>query len=122
MAPRAILFETVRAMGLRLPNVEVATTYGSPALKVRGSLLACLASHKSAEPHTLVVRVGFEARDELIAADPAVYYLTEHYVTSPVVLVRLSRIDRNALGDLLLSAWRFVTSATGKRSLRPKRN
>jgi hypothetical protein len=50
----------------------------------------------------------------LIAANPDTYYLTDHYVNYPVVLVRLSRVHPDALRDLLLMAWRFV-STRGKR-------
>ena len=84
--------------------------YGSPALKLRGNLLACVAIHKSAEPDTLAVRIDSGERDELIAADPKTYYLTDHYVDYPVVLVRLSRIRTDALSDLLSAAWRFVSA------------
>ena len=84
--------------------------YGAPALKVRGHMFVCMASHKSAEPNTLVALVGFEERNALIAADPGTYYLKDHYQNYPSVLVRLSRIMPNALEDLLLKAWRFVVS------------
>jgi hypothetical protein len=66
-------FDAVRRIGLRLPGVEEGTMYGSPALKVRGNLLACLAVHKSAEPDTLAVRIDFGDRDELIDANPKTY-------------------------------------------------
>ena len=108
-------FDIVRKLGLVLPNVEEGTTYGTPALKVRGRLLACMTSHKSAEPNSLAVCVGFEQRDELIAADPNTYYVKRHYVDYPVVLVRLSRIRRDALRDLLHSAWRVASASRPKR-------
>ncbi len=47
-----------------------------------------------------------------MAAEPGIYYLTDHYVNYPTVLVRLSRIDRKSLRDLLRIAWRFVNSKT----------
>jgi hypothetical protein len=47
------------------------------------------------------------------------YYLTDHYVSYPVVLVRLSRVHRDALPDLLLMAWRFM--ASGKRRVTPRK-
>ena len=59
-------------------------------------------------------RIGFAQRDEMIATEPDTYYLKDHYVNYPVVLVRLSRVHADALRDLLLMAWRF-TSATNKR-------
>ena len=98
--------------------------YGSPALKVRGKLLTCLPTHRSAEPDSLVVSIDFDHRAELIATAPDVYYLTDHYVNYPVVLVRLSRFHSDALPDLLGMAWRFVTSKTlgrkkGKTNVAP---
>src|SRR5256885_7183714 len=111
-------FATVRKLGLALPGVEQATMYGAPALKVRGHMFACMASHKSAEPNTLVVIVGFDQRDELIAADPETYYLKAHYVNYPSVLVRLSRIPREALRDLLLKGLRYAASRHKSRAPR----
>lgn len=109
-ARKKIDFETVRKIGLALPDVEESTTYGSPALKVRGKLLTCIPVHRSAEPDSLAVRISFDRRAELLAEAPGIYYLKEHYVNYPVVLVRLSRIHADALRDLLGAAWRFVTS------------
>lgn len=113
--PKKLDFEAVREIGLALPEVEDGMTYGTPALKVRGTLMACLASHKSAEPNTLVVRFDIAQRDELIAGEPATYYLTDHYVSYPLVLVRLGRIHRDALKGLLTSAWRLASAARRKR-------
>jgi hypothetical protein len=103
-------FDAVRAIGRTLPDVEEGTTYGSPALKVHGRMFACLAVHRSAEPDTLAVRVEFDRRDELIREDPTTYYLTDHYVNYPCVLVRLRRIQPDALRDLLLMGWRFMST------------
>jgi len=124
MPGNKINFDTVRNIGLALPHVEEGTTYRSPALKVRGKLLTCLPIHKSAEPGSLAVCVDFEQRAELMAAAPDTYYLTDHYVNYPVVLVRLSRIQLDALRDLLDMAWRFVTAKTrgGKRTVRTQRD
>ena len=110
MASSKITFATVRKMGLAMPGVEEGKTYGSPALKLNGELLACVAIHKSTEPGSLAVRLSFEDRNALISADPDVYYLTDHYVDYPTVLVRMSRIEPDALRDLLGMAWRFVNS------------
>jgi len=108
-------FDVVRTIGLELPGVEESTMYAAPALKVRGKLLACMASHKSAEPGSLAVRIGFDDREALIADDPRVYYVKPHYEGYAAVLVRLHLIERDALRDLLQSAWRFVTASAPKR-------
>ena len=119
MARKKIDFDVVRELASALPHVEESTIHRAPSLKVRGRLLTCPALHRSAEPNTLAVKIDFDQRDELIAEDPSTYYVTDHYVNYPIVLVRLSRIDRNALNDLLGMAWRFVSSKTkqGKRGV-----
>ncbi len=101
-------FDEVRAIALSLPGVEEVTSWGVPAFKIHGQMFACIASHKSAEPGSLVIRMDFERRDELIANDPEVYYLKEHYVNYPSVLVRIARAHPDALRDLLGGAYRFV--------------
>jgi hypothetical protein len=112
--PRATPFKRVEAIGRTLPNVEVTTAWGQPALKVHGRMFACMASHKSAEPDSLVVMMDFPDRDALLDDDPHTYYLKDHYVDYPCVLVRLARVQPDALRDLLVGAHRYV-SARRKR-------
>ena len=100
MRKSTIDFDAVRKIGLALPVVEASTAYGSPALKVRGKLLACVPTHHSAEPGSLMVRVDFDDRAELLAAAPDVYYVTDHYLGYSAVLVRLSRVTPAVLRDL----------------------
>jgi hypothetical protein len=115
MPRTGIDFDTVRKIGLALPGVEESTAFGSPALKVHGKLLACVPSHRSAEPGSLVIRVDFDDRAELLAADPDVYYLPDHYVDYSAVLVRLSRVNLDVLRDLLGVAYKFVTRNVAPR-------
>jgi len=65
---RKLDFAAVREIGLTLPDVKDGTTPRGFALKFRGKVLACEAIHKSAEPNTLMVRVGFDDRARLLAA------------------------------------------------------
>jgi len=120
MPRNAINFDTVRKIGLALPGVEASTAWGAPALKVRGKLLACLPSQRSAEPGSLMVRVDFDDRAELLAAAPDVYYVTDHYLNYSAVLVRMSRVTPDVLRDLLCMAHKFVTAHEPRRS--PSRN
>jgi hypothetical protein len=112
--PRTNRFKAVEAIGRTLPDVEVTTSWGQPTLKVNGRMFVCGASHKSAEPDTLVVMMDIADRDLLIEEDPDTYYLKEHYVAYPCVLVRLARVHPDALHDLVVSAHRYV-SAKRKR-------
>ena len=115
--PRSIInFDTVRNIGLALPGVEESTAYGQPALKVHGKLLACIPVNPSAEPGSLAVRVDFDDRAELLAADPDAYYVTDHYAEYSAVLVRLSRVTPAVLRDLLGMAYKFVTRNAVPRS------
>jgi hypothetical protein len=112
----ADVFEIVRAVGLTLRDVEATTKYdGSPVLKLGGSFMAGLALHPSAEPDTLVVRCGYEEREWLIEDAPETYYLTDYYRTYPLVLVRLSRIEPDALCDLLSVSWRMTAAKIRRR-------
>jgi hypothetical protein len=79
MPKSTIDFDAVRKIGLISPGVEERTAYGAPALKVRGKLLACVPIHRSAEPNSLAVRVGFDDRAELLSTAPDVYYVTDHH-------------------------------------------
>jgi hypothetical protein len=108
-------FKLVESIGRTLPDVEVTTTWGKPTLKVRGKMFVCIASHKSAEPNTLVVMMDFADRDALLEDDPETYYLKEHYVNYPCVLVRLSRVPSDALRDLIAGAHRFVSARRVKK-------
>src|SRR6202049_3905700 len=120
--PRSTIdFDIVRNIGLALPGVEESTAYGFPALKVHGKLLACVPANRSAEPASLVVRVDFDDRAELLAAAPDVYYVTDHYVDYNAVLVRLSRVNPDVLRDLLGMAYKFVTANVAPRSPTRKR-
>jgi hypothetical protein len=112
---KKITFDTVQEIGLTLPGVEVGTSWGSPALKVRGQMLACIPSHKSAEPDSLVVRIDFDQRAGLIEEAPDKYYLKDHYVGYPAVLVRLPKISADELRDLLNASLKFVTTKKRKK-------
>lgn len=99
-----VSFADVRALALALPGVEEATSYGTPAFKIRGKLLARLRE----EGDVLVVKAEVGHREALIAARPDVYFVTPHYHDSRYVLVRLPHADETELADLLADAWSLV--------------
>lgn len=128
MAPRlrrpaaADAFDLVKAVGLTLPDVEATIKYdGSPVLKAGGCFMAGLASHRSAEPGTLVVRIGLEERGWLLEDAPDTYYVTDYYQPYPLVLVRLAQVDRDALHDLLSTSRRLTLEKTRHASRRKVR-
>jgi len=109
-----LTFDTVSELGLALPDVVDGTAYGAPALKLRGKFLACIPTNKSAEANSIVVRIDLEQRAELLREHPDVYYITDHYAPHASVLVRLSKIARGDLRELLRDAHRFILSSDHK--------
>ena len=111
----AITFEGVRRIVLTLDGVAESTSYGTPAFKLGGKLIARLRE----DSETLVVGTTFEDRAELMAAEPQTYFITDHYLKYPWVLVRLSHANRDALRDLLGRVCRLASktkpSLTGRR-------
>jgi hypothetical protein len=110
-------FDAVKAVGLTLPDVEAVIRYdGSPALKMRGCFMAGMATHPSAEPDTLVVRMTDEERAWLLEEASDTYYVTDYYRKYPVVLVRLSHLPADALRDMLSTSWRLTALKSGARA------
>ena len=108
-------FARVRRLGLKLADVEEGTSWGSPALTVRGKMFACVPTNKQAEPESVVFRLSFVERDLRLDAEPDHYYLKPHYVNYPCVLARVKRLNDGALKELLETSWRFVQT-TGRAS------
>jgi hypothetical protein len=107
-----VTFEVVRQIALALDHVEESTSYGTPAFKVHGALIARL--HQDLD--ALVVRTDFEQRAELMATDSETYFITDHYLNYEWVLVNLARVHPDALRDLLRMAWRFAGADKKKRT------
>ena len=96
-------FDDVRAMALALPQVEEATSYGTPAFRIRKRLIARL--HHDGD--ALVVKVEPLEREALLATRPDEFFITPHYADSPSwILARLDRADPQELAELLAAAWR----------------
>lgn len=102
-------FDTVLEIARSMPDVQDTVSQRGIGLKIRGKLFACTATHKSAEPDTLMVRMDLEERELALATEPEMYYLTDHYRGYPAILVRLSQINRTALRRLLKDAAQFVS-------------
>jgi hypothetical protein len=111
------VFQIARKLALALPEVEESTSYGTPAFKVRGKLFARL--HQDGE--SLVVRIDQRERVMRMQADPVTYYITDHYINYPWILVRLASVSRDDLGELLKEAWKLVAPPKPSASRKVKR-
>lgn len=103
-----VTFDDVRAVAHTLPDTEDSTSYGTPALKVRGKLFARL--HKNGE--CFVLRASVLDRQILMQMNPDAFFVTDHYRGYPWVLVRFSAVQRTMLAELLERAWRMVAPKT----------
>jgi len=99
---RPATFDIVCELARALPGAEESTSYGTPAFKVKGKLFARF--HQDGE--SLVISVDFDEREEMMAAAPRKFYITDHYRNYPWMLVRLSEAQPDELRDLLLGSWR----------------
>ena len=116
---RSLTFDDVRAIALSMPDVTETTAYGMPAFKAGKTRFAGRPVERpDVEPNSLGVHLSFEERDRLIASRPDLYYLTEHYAPYPAVLVRLSKIRRSELRELLGAAWRYAMEGPGAKKRR----
>lgn len=98
-----VTFDQIREIALKLPGVEDGTSYGTPALKVKGKLLARLKE----DGQSVVFRVTFDQRELLMQTKPKVFFITDHYLGYPAVLMRLSAASPKQAADIVEMAWRF---------------
>jgi hypothetical protein len=106
--PAAATFDDVRKIALVLPGVTDGTSYGTPALKVSGKLMARV--HQDMD--CLVLRTDFMGREILLQSAPDAFFITDHYRDYPWILVRFASVEKRALPDLIERAWRLVASKT----------
>ncbi len=99
-----VTYDTVRRLALALPDVEEGTSYGTPALKVKKKMFVRLKE----DGETIVLKTTFEEREELIAADPETYFITDHYLNYEYILVNLNKVKIEALEDLIRGSYRMA--------------
>ena len=95
-----VTFDQIREIALKLPGVEDGTSYGTPALKVKGKLLARLKE----DGQSVVFRVTFDQRDLLMQTKPKIFFITDHYLNYEWVLVNLATVTTDALDAMISRA------------------
>jgi hypothetical protein len=102
MPERGTTWERLCRDALKLPGVEPGRSYRTPALYVRKRLLARLRE----DGESVALRVDFLDREVLLEADPAAFFLTDHYRAYPWVLLRLAKARHARALEVLERAWR----------------
>lgn len=95
--------ESVAVRGARR-CAEVATWYGTTALKVNGKGFARLRTEAEGG---LVLMCSLEEKEQLLESGEPAYYTTPHYDGYGAIIVNLAKVERDALRDLMMQSWRM---------------
>ncbi|HEV2270914.1 MAG TPA: MmcQ/YjbR family DNA-binding protein [Steroidobacteraceae bacterium] len=101
-------YERFLRIALSLPEAETSTSYGTPAVKVRGKLLS---RWRTEAEGALVVRCDFLDRQILLVSQPDVFFLTDHYRDYPWILMRIEKASATVMAEAVERAWRLVAPA-----------
>ena len=106
---RALSFDDVREIALSMPEVEEVTAYGMPGFKAGKTRFAVQPYPRpDVVPNSIGVPISFDERARVLASRPDVYYVTDHFLKYPGVLVRLASVDRKELREILSAAWQYA--------------
>jgi hypothetical protein len=106
----------VERIALALPETDEHLTRGKRAWRVKQKLFVWERPLSAKEIEQLAGRAPtgpimgarvehLGAKEALIASEPELYFTTPHFDGYPAVLLRLERISRADLGELIVEAW-----------------
>jgi hypothetical protein len=110
-----IRWEDLIKLARELPEFEESTSYGRPALKVRGQWFAALRTN----PDAIVVRCDLEGKPLLLEARPDVLFETPHYHGYGAMLIRLDA-SPEAVREYLTDSWLLAEREAAARSRKPR--
>jgi hypothetical protein len=90
------------ALGLALPQVAEAISWGNPCLKAHGKLWVWWSPSEDAP----VFKTSFEEREILCEAAPERFFFTAHYRAHPLILMRPEAFDPDWARANLMKVWR----------------
>ena len=94
-------WEEVPAIALALPGTELSTSYGRPAVKVRGKAFL----YPGREEGSFAVASPLPEKEMLIETDPETFWESDHYRGWPAVLVRYGSAERERIERVIARAW-----------------
>jgi len=107
------------AFALTLPDTELGTSYGKPAVKVASNGRAFL--FPSHEPDTSFgVAIDLDTIEILKETDPATFWQTAHYIGWEGVLIRYDSPDEERVRDVIERSHGFVAAKPKARSRKRK--
>jgi hypothetical protein len=96
-------WKNVTEIGLRLPETEVSTWYGTPGMKVAGKGFLRLRTEAEGG---LVVFCDLDKKEALLHSGDLTFYTTPHYDGYGAILIDLKKVARADLVDLITESWR----------------
>lgn len=90
----------IRNIVFALPGVVEQLCFDTPAFYVNGKIFARL--HED-EAHLVIHTIE---REKWMRKDPAIFFITPHYVKYKYMLVNLDGVEPTDLRNLLIEAWR----------------
>lgn len=95
-----IRWEDAVAHALTLPDTELSTSYGRPAVKVKSNGRAFLYVSREADT-SFAVEIDLDTVELLKETDPATFWQSPHYVGWPAVLIRYDSKDPKRVREVI---------------------
>lgn len=106
MSRRGVTWEQVVEMSAAYPGVTAKPSYGTPGLYVGTKFMARLR-----EPDVMVLKpIEDDEQQFLMETQPQAFFLTDHYRGYPTILIRLSKVQRGQLAELIEGCWRQLAT------------
>ena len=110
-------FDEAVAFALTLPDTELSTSYGKPAVKVKGNGRAFLFPSHEADT-SFAVAIDLDTIELLKATEPETYWQTPHYEGWEGVLIRYDGGDEDRVRETIERARDWVAT---KPKARPRK-
>ena len=94
-------WDEVLAFALALPDAELSTSYGRPAVKVNAKAFV----YPGREVGSFAIASPLPEKELLMETDPGTFWETAHYRDWPAVLVRYGSADRERIETVITRAW-----------------
>jgi hypothetical protein len=107
------------AFALSLPDTELSTSYGQPAVKVASNGRAFLNRGHEADT-SFVVALDLDAVDLLMETEPETYWQTPHYEGWRGVLVRYDGKDEERVRDVIRQSHAWTAARPKSRPRKRK--
>jgi len=94
-------YDDIVKIGLEKPDVEDTIAWGTPALKRKKKFMLRLKE----DGESIAVKLDWDNHDRLLAAQPDVFFKTDHYSGYPALLVRLDILDEDLAREVVHLSW-----------------